>query len=103
MIRALYTSSVQDNGDVIIHLSDKSHPLFEAHFPQYPILPGFALIDILAELLLDDVVTIHKSKFIKNIFPNDVLECEIVSNEKKRKINVFRDKEKVSEVIYETK
>lgn len=103
MIRALYTSSVQDNGDITIHLSDKSHPLFEAHFPQYPILPGFALIDILAELLLDDVVTIHKSKFIKNIFPNDILECEIVSNEKKRKINVFRDKEKVSEVIYETK
>jgi len=103
LIRSLYTSSVQDNGDVIIHLSDKSHSLFEAHFPQYPILPGFALIDILAESLLDDIVTIHKSKFIRNIFPNDILECEISSNEKKRKIKVFRNNEKVSEVVYETK
>ena len=103
LIRALYTSIVQDNGDIIIHLTDRSHPLFEAHFPQYPILPGFALIDILAESLLDEVVIIHKSKFIRNIFPNDTLECEISSNEKKRKIKVFRNNEKVSEVVYDRK
>ena len=103
MIRALYTSIVKDNGNIIIHLSGKSHPLFEAHFPKYPILPGFALIDILAESLHDEVATIHKSKFIKNIFPNDILECEVSSKAKKRIIKVFRDKKKVSEVLYETK
>ncbi|MCF6245716.1 MAG: hypothetical protein L3J43_11870 [Sulfurovum sp.] len=103
MIHGLYTIRGQDNGNFVIQLSGKSHPLFEAHFPKCPILPGFAMIDILAELLLDEVVIIHKSKFIKNIFPNDILECEISISEKNRKIKVFRNKEKVSEVAYGTK
>lgn len=103
MIRALYTSIVQDNGNIVIQLSGKSHPLFKAHFPNNPILPGFALIDIIGEALLDEVVSIHKSKFIRNIFPNDMLECEVTINEKRRTVKIFRDKEKVSEVVYETK
>jgi len=103
MIHALYTSSVQDNGNIVIQLSDKTHPLFEAHFPNNPILPAFALIDILAEVLHDEIVMIHKSKFIRNIFPVDILECEISSKAKKRIIKIFRDKEKVSEVVYESK
>jgi 3-hydroxyacyl-[acyl-carrier-protein] dehydratase len=103
LIRALYTSSVQDNGNIVLQLSAKIHPLFEAHFPDKPILPGFALIDILAEVLHDKIVMIHKSKFIRNIFPNDILECEVSIKAKKRIIKVFRNKEKVSEVVYETK
>ena len=103
MIGKLYTRILQDNNNVFVQLADSSHPLFEAHFPKYPLLPGFALIDIMATLFEDEIVTIHKSKFIKNIFPNDILECEVSKSEKKRKIKIFRRNVKVSEIIYETK
>ena len=103
MIGKLYTKILQDNDNILVHLSDSSHPLFEAHFPRYPLLPGFALIDIMAALFKDEIVIIHKSKFIKNIFPNDILECVVFKSEKKRKIKIFRQNVKVSEIIYETK
>ena len=88
---------------VILKLSNEKHPIFIAHFPQYPILPGFILIDILAEVLNDEVVNIKYAKFIAHIFPNDILECKIKNNDKKRVIKVFKDNEKVSEISYETK
>lgn len=103
MIRKLYTRIPQNHDNVFVQLADSTHPLFKAHFPNYPLLPGFALIDIMAALLEDEIVTIHKSKFIRNIFPNDILECEVSDSEKKRKIKIFRESVKVSEIIYETK
>lgn len=103
MIGKLYTRILQDNDNIFVQLADRSHPLFEAHFPKYPLLPGFALIDIMAALLEEEIVAIHKSKFIKNIFPNDILECEVSKSEKKRKIKIFRQNVKVSEIIYEAK
>ncbi len=74
-----------------------------AHFPQYPILPGFTLIDILADVLNDEVVSIKYAKFIAHISPNDILECKIKKSDKKRVIKVFKNNEKVSEISYETK
>ncbi|MCI0501770.1 MAG: 3-hydroxyacyl-ACP dehydratase, partial [Epsilonproteobacteria bacterium] len=87
---------------IIVRLSSESHPVFQAHFPKYPILPGFALIDILAKVLNDDVVNIIHSKFIANILPNDVLVCNIKSDHKIRNIKIFKEDKKVSEITYES-
>jgi len=103
LLRELYTIISQSFEHVTLKLSDKSHPLFKAHFPQYSILPGFALIDIVAEVLHEEVVYIKYSKFIANIFPDDILECTIDKNEKKRTIKVYRNNKKVSEIVYEAK
>ena len=74
-----------------------------AHFPQYPLLPGFTLIDILADVLNDEVIHIKYAKFIGHIFPDDILECHIKKSDKKRVIKVFKNNEKVSEISYEAK
>lgn len=74
-----------------------------AHFPQYPLLPGFTLIDILADVLNDEVIKIKYAKFIAHIFPHDILECKIKNSDKTRVIKVFKNNEKVSEISYETK
>ena len=89
--------------DVVLKLSNEKHPIFIAHFPQYPILPGFILIDILAEVLNDEVVKIKYAKFIAHIFPEDILECKINKSDKKKVIKVFKNNKKVSEISYETK
>jgi len=88
---------------VILKLSNEKHPIFMAHFPEYPILPGFALVDMLAEILNDDVVDIKYAKFIAHILPHDILECKIKKSDTKRVIKVFKNNEKVSEISYETK
>lgn len=102
MVHGLYTIVKHDVEQIILQLSSESHPVFQAHFPNYPILPGFALIDILAEILNDNVVSIIQSKFIAHIRPNDILTCNIKSDHKKRNIKIFKDEEKVSEITYES-
>jgi len=74
-----------------------------AHFPQYPLLPGFTLIDILADVLNDEIVYIKYAKFIGHIFPKDILECHIKKSDTKRMIKVFKNNKKVSEISYEAK
>ncbi len=103
MLNGLYRVISQSYEQIVFKLSDKSHPLFEAHFPHHPILPGFALIDIVSEVLQDEVTYIKYSKFIKSIFPNDILECQISKNDKRRMVKIFRNNEKVSEIAYEAK
>lgn len=102
MVHSLYTIVKQDVEQIILQLSSESHPVFQAHFPNNPILPGFALIDIIAEILNDNVVNIIQSKFIAHIKPNDILTCNIKSDHKKRNIKIFKDEEKVSEITYES-
>jgi len=103
VLNTLYCVLSQNKEHIILELSNKSHPIFQAHFPKYPLLPGFAMIDIIAEVLGDDVIFIQYSKFIKNIFPCDTLMCKIQNDDKTRRIKIFRDKEKVSEIIYDAK
>lgn len=88
---------------MMLKLSDEKHPIFMAHFPEYPILPGFTLVDILAEILSDDVFHIKYAKFLTHILPNDILECKIKKSDRQRVIKVFKNNEKVSEISYETK
>ena len=99
----LYTVLKQDLDQITIKLTTENHPIFQAHFPGHPILPGFALIDIIAEVLKDTVVYILRSKFIAHLVPNDIILCKIKTEKNQRNIKIFRNTQKVSEIVYESK
>ncbi len=102
MVEGLYNILKENTNEVSIKLTSDDHPVFQAHFPNNPILPGFALIDIISQILNDRIIRIHKSKFISHILPNDILVCTVNTDNKKRNIKIFKNKEKVSEISYET-
>lgn len=103
MLDKLYTILEKSNDKIVLRLSDEMHPIFQAHFPNHPVLPGFSLIDIVAETLNDKVIYIKQSKFIAQLFPNDVLSCQIITKQNQRNIQIFKNKQKVSLISYERK
>jgi 3-hydroxyacyl-[acyl-carrier-protein] dehydratase len=82
-----------------IKLSDESHPIFKAHFPNNPILPGFIQIDISKHLFNLNIIKIKKAKFLSLVKPNDIIDID--SNIDKKKILISKNSKKVSEFIYE--
>lgn len=84
-----------------IELCDTKHPIFQAHFPNNPIVPGFILLELSAQILGLEIVKITKTKFLKNIVPLSVLWFDIQSNEKTLKIRVTQNEQKVAELTYE--
>lgn len=69
----LYKIDFKDEQKAIITLRDEAHPLFKAHFPTMPILPGFMHFDIVEELFDLKITTIKKAKFLKTIKPNQTI------------------------------
>lgn len=102
MLEGLYTILEQRNNFLVLKLTDKKHPIFKAHFPSYPLLPGFLIIDIFAHILKHKIIYIKKGKFINPIFPNDILICHYTQNHKKVDIKIVRNQEKISEISYES-
>jgi len=103
LLNKLYTVVEKSHEKIVLQLSDERHPIFQAHFPKHPILPGFILIDMMAEILNDNVIYIRQSKFIGELLPNDTLSCEVLSKGKNRNIKVFKNQQKVSHISYESK
>ena len=104
MTKNLYTILSSTPDCVKIQLSKEDHPIFKAHFPNNPILPGFLQIDIISEILEDTITTINKSKFISHISPQDIIEYKIITkSENKKIITIIKDTKKISEFTYESK
>jgi 3-hydroxymyristoyl/3-hydroxydecanoyl-(acyl carrier protein) dehydratase len=82
MTSKLYTIDFKDETKAIITLCDESHPIFLAHFPNNPILPGFLHFDIVSTIFDLSITEIKKAKFLKTAQPNDTLRYE-------RKVNNF--------------
>lgn len=102
MTENLYKLIEKNETSFQITLADKEHPIFLAHFPGYPILPGFLLIEIAIEVLKDSPKTIKSAKFIAHSLPNDTLEYHYERKDTKTKIKVTNEKnEKVGEIVYE--
>lgn len=80
-----------------ITLANEEHPVFKAHFPSNPILPGFLQIDIAQKLLNTTFKKIKKAKFLNILRPNDKVQYEI----KEKKILIHSNEKKISEFIYE--
>ena len=73
LIKDLYFLEFKDDTKVIIKLADENHPVFKAHFPTNPIMPGFVNFDIVAEVFDLKITTIKKAKFLKTVKPNQTL------------------------------
>lgn len=70
----LYKIMYKDSDKVVINLCDAEHPIFKAHFPTEPILPGFIHFEIVEREFNMNIQTIKKAKFTKIIRPMDSLE-----------------------------
>lgn len=84
-----------------ITLSDKNHPIFKAHFPKNPILPGFILLEISAKILQVEIVHIKKVKFLHTIPPESTLYFYIEEKDEIIKIIVKKNEQKVADLSYE--
>lgn len=82
-----------------IKFTNKEHPIFQAHFPNNHILPGFLQIDISQLILKTNFKKIKRAKFMDVIKPNDIVEFNCDLNNKK--IVIFKESKKISEFSYE--
>lgn len=76
----LYSVKEKDNTHATIVLCDENHPIFKAHFPSNPILPGFVHFEIISDVFDIDVQTIKKAKFSKIVSPKQMLRYEKDNN-----------------------
>jgi 3-hydroxyacyl-[acyl-carrier-protein] dehydratase len=56
-----------------IKLSTQEHPIFQAHFPTQPVLPGFIHFDLVEKLFCIKIVGIKKAKFLQMVLPEQEL------------------------------
>lgn len=83
---------------VKIRLCGNEHPIFKAHFPTQPILPGFVHFDLIEKLFSLDIQTIKKAKFIEMILPNEELRYE----RKENSFKVFNAQKEVANFSIQT-
>lgn len=76
----LYTIDYKNDTKAIVTLSSEDHPVFKAHFPNNPILPGFVHLDILSDAFNLHLTAIKKAKFIKTALPSQTLVYEKNNN-----------------------
>ena len=103
MIENLYHIMEQNDESIKIKLAQSSHPIFKAHFPGNPILPGFTQIEIIAQIMNDHIISIKYSKFLSHILPGDTITYSVKKEDKKRRIKILKDSKKVSEIAYESR
>jgi len=98
----LYSVVSQDDEKIILQLTDVSHPIFKAHFPSNPILPGFCHIEMLAEILSDNIINIVLLKLRKKTLASEKIFYIITNKDSKRKIKILDEKNiLIGNIIYE--
>jgi 3-hydroxyacyl-[acyl-carrier-protein] dehydratase len=80
MIENLYTVVYKDDSKVTIQLSDENHPVFKAHFPTNPLLPGFMNFEIISKLFDIKITSIKKAKFLRTVAPNQIITYQRDAN-----------------------
>ena len=103
MLENLYTIISSTPTTVMVKFTSEDHPIFKAHFPKYPILPGFLQIDVISNILDKQIKVINYAKFINHIYPNDTITYNIKNKDTYTLIKIFKDTKKISEVKYESK
>ena len=101
ILNDFYTLTCKEETRFCVRLSDATHPMFQAHFPNNPMVAGFVLLDLSAEILGIEIVKIIKAKFLKHIAPLSVLWFDIQTHEKTLKIRITQNEQKVAELNYE--
>ncbi|MBN2768638.1 MAG: hypothetical protein JXQ68_06005 [Campylobacterales bacterium] len=99
----LYTILDKSANHFHIQLADASHPLFQAHFENNPILPAFSQLDILQELIKKEIVQIKKTKFKDVIKPLDIITFIIKEDASKLNAKIQKNEKTVSEMSLEVR
>jgi 3-hydroxyacyl-[acyl-carrier-protein] dehydratase len=76
----LYKLQSKEENIAIVILSDENHPVFQAHFPGQPILPGFVHFDIIEDVFDIEITTIKRAKYLKVAHPKQSLIYERNNN-----------------------
>lgn len=92
MFDGLYEVISKDENSAVIKLTDKKHPIFKAHFPRHPVLPGFVHFEIVANIFDLEITSIKKAKFMDLVLPKQTLIYEKKAN----KFRVLRDNKEVA-------
>ena len=92
LVDKLYTIESKDENRAVVRLSDENHPLFKAHFPTSPIMPGFVNFEIVADAFDIEITTIKKAKFLDKALPNQTLIYERNGN----KFKVFCQEKEIA-------
>lgn len=101
LTQQLYTYTQDSDGTFSVILADGTHPIFKAHFENYPLLPAFLQVDIAAEILNFEVKGISRSKFMEPLFPNDALTLQCEEKSGKSKIRWIKNGKIASEITLE--
>ncbi len=91
----IYTLLKRSEDEVTIKLNDENHPLFQAHFPTDPILPGYIHFDIVEDLFDIKITHIKRAKFLKIIRPEEVLVYKRDNN----KFRVYCEEKEVTSFV----
>jgi 3-hydroxyacyl-[acyl-carrier-protein] dehydratase len=78
--KTLYEIKDKEQNSAVIELCDKNHPVFKAHFPMKPVLPGFIHFEIVSDIFDLEITTIKKAKFMKMVLPKETLTYEKDNN-----------------------
>lgn len=73
LLDGLYSIEQKSEEGGVVRLSDASHPVFEAHFPNNPILPGFVHLEIIEALFEIQITGIKKAKYSAMVLPSQTL------------------------------
>jgi len=80
LINKMYSIDFKESDRATVTLCDENHPIFKAHFPSQPILPGFMHFEIVADIFGLNITTIRKAKFTKVITPSQTIRYEKNNN-----------------------
>lgn len=91
----LYEVTERTQERVQVRFTDRTHEVFQAHFPQRPLLPGFLQVDVFAEALGVNVREISSAKFMKIISPEELVTCRYKISDNKLRLELFNEKEEL--------
>ncbi len=93
----LYTVTNHSKGYWDVHLASASHPVFQAHFEDNPLLPGFMQIEIAARLLKEPTLHIKKARFFMPVKPDETLTYTLDESGDIHRWRIERSGKKVAE------
>ena len=74
LLDGLYTVLNANEIQASVLLSDENHPVFKAHFPSKPILPGFVHLEIISDVFNIEISGVKKAKFTNLVLPSQTLQ-----------------------------
>ena len=95
LLDGLYEVLEKSEAQARVKLSDASHPIFKAHFPENPILPGFVHLDIIEDVFDFKIAEIKKAKYSSLVLPQE----ELVYKKEKNRIKIFSHNKEVANFL----